>query len=181
MRTWYIGFNYQVKGDSRRAIDCLQQTLTSLDVAQRLEHFGQFILPAVNARAWLAFCYAEQGGFAEGQVLGQEGQKIAEEANRPPSLILASWGLGLLHLRQGDLPRSLSQFEQAMDLCQKEEGAPAFLWVALSLCETYALAGNTADAMQLVTQVIQYASTDETVDFQTLSFLSLGRTYVAAG
>ena len=37
----YLGLAYQVQGDYRRAIDCLRQTVVSLDGAQRHERFGQ--------------------------------------------------------------------------------------------------------------------------------------------
>ena len=69
------------------------------------EGFGQTILPAVNSHAILAECYAELGMFAEGRVLGEEGRQIAEAVAHPGSLMLAYYGVGLLALRQGDLPR----------------------------------------------------------------------------
>ena len=50
----YLGIAYHVQGDYRRAIDCLRQTVASLDGAQRHERFGQVILPAVLSRARLA-------------------------------------------------------------------------------------------------------------------------------
>ena len=47
----YLGLAYQAQGDYRRAIDCLRQTVASLDGARRHERFGQVILPAVLSRA----------------------------------------------------------------------------------------------------------------------------------
>ena len=47
----YLGLAYQAQGDYRRAIDCLGQTVASLDGARRHERFGQVILPAVHSRA----------------------------------------------------------------------------------------------------------------------------------
>ena len=76
----------------------------SLDGARRHERFGQVILPAVTSRAKLAWCHAELGMFAEGRALGEEGLRIAEAVAHPASLMFASWGIGLLALRQGDLP-----------------------------------------------------------------------------
>ena len=106
-RTPYLGSAYQAQGDYRRAIDCLGQTVASLDGARRHERFGQVILPAVLSRAYLAWCHAELGTFAEGRALGEEGLRIAEAVDHPGSLMMASWGIGLLALRQGDLPRAL--------------------------------------------------------------------------
>ena len=51
------------------------------------------------------WCHAELGLFAEGRALGEEGLRIAEAVDHPASLYVALWGIGLLSLRQGDLPR----------------------------------------------------------------------------
>jgi tetratricopeptide (TPR) repeat protein len=113
-----LGYAYRAQGDYRRAIDSLGQTVVSLEGARRRELFGQVFLPAVNARAWLAVCHAELGMFAEGSAFGEEGLRIAEAVDHPASPMLASWGIGLLSLRQGDLRRALPLLERAVGLCQ---------------------------------------------------------------
>ena len=60
-RTSILGLAYLAQGDYRQAIDCLRQTVASLDGARRRERFGQVFLPAVSSRAWLAWCHAELG------------------------------------------------------------------------------------------------------------------------
>src|SRR5262249_24277183 len=109
---------YQAQGDYRRAIDCFRQTLASFDQARGREHFRPILLPAVWSRAWLAWCHAELGRFAEGRTIGDEGLQIAEALDHPASLMSASWGLGLLALRQGDLPRALPPLERSGGICQ---------------------------------------------------------------
>ena len=74
----FLGAAYWAQGDYVRAIDCLEQTATSLSGAQRHERFGQAILPSVQSRAFLAACHAELGRFAAGSTLGKEGLEIAE-------------------------------------------------------------------------------------------------------
>ena len=53
-----------------------------LEGEQRYERFGQFILPAVQCRAYLSLCLAEVGAFAEGIAVGEEGLHIASHSRR---------------------------------------------------------------------------------------------------
>ena len=176
-----LGFAYQAQGDYRRAIDCLRQSVAGFDGAQRREHFGQVILPAVLSRAYLAWCHAELGTFAEGRTLGEEGFRIAEEVAHPGSLMYAYHGLGLLALRQGDLPRALPLLERAMGLCQDADLPLFFPWIAAALGAAYTLAGRGADAVPLLTQAMEQATATATVVHQALCGLSLGEAQVLAG
>jgi class 3 adenylate cyclase/tetratricopeptide (TPR) repeat protein len=125
-----LGAAYQAQGDYRRALDCFGQTVASLDGARRRERFGQVFLPTVNSCALLAACHAELGTFAEGYALGEEGQRIAEAVDHPGSLMWAYYGIGLLALRQGNLPRALPLLERAMDICQDVDLSSFFPRVA---------------------------------------------------
>src|SRR5215471_6854646 len=81
----HLGFSHHTQGDYRRAIDSFKQTMAFFDGARRHEHFGAILLPSVNSRAWLAWCHAELGMFAEGTVLGKEGLRMAEALAHPAS------------------------------------------------------------------------------------------------
>jgi class 3 adenylate cyclase/tetratricopeptide (TPR) repeat protein len=177
----HLGQAYQAQGDSRRAIDCLRQTLTSLEGTGRHEHFGQVILPAVSSRAWLVVCHAELGMFAKGSAFGEEGLRIAEAMEQPASIMRAYWGVGLLSLRQGDLPRALPRLEQAVSICQDADLPAVFPWLAAALGETYILAGRIADAVPLLTQALEQTTARESIDLQTLCLLPLGQAHVLAG
>ena len=176
-----LGVAYQAQGDYRRAIDCFGQTVASLEGARRHERFGQVILPAVRSRAYLAWCHAELGTFAEGSALGEEGLRIAEAVDHPASLMMASWGIGLLALRQGDLPRALPLLERAVGLCQDADLPLYFPWMAAALGAAYTLAGRVADAVPLLTQAMEQATAMETVAIQALCRLSLGEAQLLAG
>jgi class 3 adenylate cyclase/tetratricopeptide (TPR) repeat protein len=170
----YLGIAYQAQGDYRRASDCLGQTVASLAGARRRERFGEVFLPAVLSRAWLAWCHAELGTFAEGRALGDEGLRIAEAVDHPTSLMVASWGIGLLALRQGDLSRGLPWLERAMGLCQDADLPFFFSQMAVALGAAYILAGRVANAVSLLTQAVEQADATERVDLQALCSLSLG-------
>jgi class 3 adenylate cyclase/tetratricopeptide (TPR) repeat protein len=151
----YLGMASYAQGDYRWAMDCLGQTVASLEGAQRHERFGQFFLPAVNARVYLAWCHATLGRFPEGTALGDEGLRIAEAVAHPGSLIWAYYGIGALALHQGDLPRALPLLERAIGICQD---ASLPLWVptiAAALGTAYALSGRVVDALRLLEQAVE--------------------------
>ena len=177
----YLGVAYQFQGDYRRAIDCLRQTLASIEEAQTHERFGQAYLPAVLSRAWLARSYAELGTFAEGRALGEEGLRIAEAVAHPGSLMWASWGIGLLALRQGDLSRALPLLERAVGICHEADLPANFPRMAAALGAAYTLVGRVADAVPLLTQAMAQTMAADMAGFQSLCCLPLGEAQLLAG
>jgi class 3 adenylate cyclase/tetratricopeptide (TPR) repeat protein len=177
----FLGQAYQAQGDYRRAIDCYKQSMAAFDGAPRHERFGGYIVPAVADRSGLARCHAELGTFAEGSTVGDEGLRIAEVVAHPPSLMVASLGIGRLALYQGDLPRALPRLEQAMGLCQDADLPVWFPLVALALGAAYTLAGRVADAVPLLTQAMARATVMDMVGPQAFCRLSLGEAHMLAG
>jgi class 3 adenylate cyclase/tetratricopeptide (TPR) repeat protein len=178
---YYRGIAYEAQTDYRQAIDCLGEIVAALEGAQRYERFGQATLPAVVARANAAGCHAELGRFAEGAALGDEGLRMAEAAAHPASLMIASWGLGLLALRQGDLQRALPRFERAVGICQDADLPGWFPRMAAPLGAAYTLAGRIADALPVLTQAMAQTTATGRVDFQARCRLPLGEAQLVAG
>jgi len=176
-----LGRAYWAQGDYWRAIDCLRQTVVSLEGAQRHESFGQVFPPAVNSRAWLAACHAELGTFAAGSAFGEEGLRIAEAVEHPASLMMALWGIGLLALRQGGLPRALPLLERAIGICQDADLPAYFPRMAAALGAAYTLGGRVADAVRLLTQAMEQTTAREAVAFPALCSLPLGEAHLLAG
>jgi class 3 adenylate cyclase/tetratricopeptide (TPR) repeat protein len=178
----YLGSVYRAWGDYGRATDSLEQAVASLEGVPHHERFGFVILPAVESRAMLAWCHAELGTFAEGRVLGEEGLRIAEAVAHPASLMSASWGLGWVALRQGDLPRALPLLERAVDLCHEADLPAFFSRMAVPLSAAYILGGRVADAMPLLTQVMEQNVATGRVSQQEASCrLILGEAHLLAG
>jgi class 3 adenylate cyclase/tetratricopeptide (TPR) repeat protein len=177
----FLGQAYLAQGDYRRAIDCLGQTVASLEGPQRHERFGQVFLLAVASRALLAACYAELGMFVEGRTLGEEGLQIAEVVDHPASLMIASWGIGLLFLHHGDLHRALPLLERAMDLCHETALPVYFPRMVTALGAAYTLAGRIPDAVVLLTQALEQTITMTLGGFQARCSLPLGEAHLLAG
>jgi class 3 adenylate cyclase/tetratricopeptide (TPR) repeat protein len=178
---YYLGFDYHAQGEYQRAVDCHRQTVASLAGTRRRERFGQVFLPAVASRALLAECHAELGMFAEGRALGEEGLRIAEDVGHPASRMIASWGIGLLALRHGDLPRALPLLERAMGICQEADLPFYFPWMAAALGATYTLSGRVADAVPLLTQALEQTIARELVVYQAFCSLPLEEAQLLAG
>jgi tetratricopeptide (TPR) repeat protein len=177
----YLGEACHSQGDYRQAIDCFRQTVASLDETRCHERFGQVFLPAVISRAYLAVCHAELGAFAEGRTLGDEGLQVAEVVAHPASCMIASWGIGLLALRHGDLPRALLRLTRAVDICQEADFPPFFPHMAAALGAAYTLAGRVANAVLLLTQALEQATAMEARWGQTFCCLALAEAQVLAG
>jgi class 3 adenylate cyclase/tetratricopeptide (TPR) repeat protein len=177
----YLGLAYRIQGDYRRAIDCLRQTVASLESPRRHERFGRVILPAVASHADLAWCHAELGMFAEGRALGDEGLRIAEAVAHPGSLMSAYRGLGLLSLRQGDLPNALRLLERAVGLCRDADLPIYFPRMAAALGAAYTLSGRVADAVPLLTQAVDQTTASDRVGDEALCRLPLGEAHLRAG
>jgi tetratricopeptide (TPR) repeat protein len=177
----YLGIIYQDQGDYERAIECLEQTRTALAGARQRELCGVDLLPAVLSRASLASCHAERGMFTVGYAVGDEGLRIAEAVAHPSSLMFARWGLGLLALRQGDLPRALPWLERAVDSCQEADVPGYFPRIAATLGAAYTLAGRLADAVPLLTQAWEHTLALDMGGLQTLCSVALAEAKGRAG
>ena len=102
----YVGIAYFYLGDYRRAVE-FHRNVEALHEDLTREPFGLAGLPAVIARAQLAWSLAELGQFSHGIACGEEGIRIAEAVRHPYSQILADWGVGSLYLRRGELDRAI--------------------------------------------------------------------------
>jgi tetratricopeptide (TPR) repeat protein len=90
-------------------------------------------------------------------------------------------GMGVLSLRQGDLPRALSLLEHAVGICQEAELLSWFPRIVAPLGAAYTLAGRVADAVPLLTQAMEQNIAIENVWFEAICNLRLGEACLLAG
>jgi tetratricopeptide (TPR) repeat protein len=95
--------------------------------------------------------------------------------------MVASWGIGLLALRQGDLSRALPLLEQAVGRCQDADLLLYFPWMAAALGAAYTLSGRVTEALPLLMQAMEQAIATEMVVYQALCSLPLGEAHLLAG
>jgi tetratricopeptide (TPR) repeat protein len=177
----YLSVAHRALGDYRGAINCLGQSVASLEGKRRRERFGRVFLPAVLSRVYLTTCHAELGTFAKGKFFGEEGLRIAEAVGHTASLMIASWAVGRLALYQGSLSRALPLLERAMDVCQDADIPLWFPWIVEALGAAYSLGGRAGDAVRLLTQAVEHTTTAGMLFSQTPCYHSVAEAHLLAG
>jgi class 3 adenylate cyclase/tetratricopeptide (TPR) repeat protein len=176
-----MGLLYHATGEYRRAIEVFQWIVDHVKGAFFHERFGLFGLPAIHSRSFLAWCLAEIGEFAQGRMFGEEAVRFADTADQPSSMMYAYLGIGVLHLRSGDLQRAISAFERALELGEFAQIPVGFSYGASYLGYALALVGRTAEGVPLLEQSTSPAIAKAFVARHSLRVAYLGEGYLLSG
>jgi tetratricopeptide (TPR) repeat protein len=180
-RNLFLGQIYLAMGDYQQALESFRRNVASLENDRLQDRFGGAGLPFVMTHAWMVWCLAELGAFAEGIGCGEEGVRLADAVDHPFSRAAASWGLGVLYVRKGDLEKAIPLLEQSLGLCQGSDGSIWFAWIASALGSAYALSGRAAEALPLLEQAVQQADSAGMLGHQSLRVAWLSEAYLLAG
>jgi len=172
-----LGRVYLSLGDFRRARECFQSNIQSLEGHRIRERFGEMGLPAVLTRLWLVHVLAECGEFAEGIAKGQEGLAIAESVGQPLDLIRANRGLGHLYLRKGDLDETHRFLERSRELSQKWDITIYISGISAYMGYADVLSGRLVDGIALLEQGIEQLGTTTGSSGYAWSLACLGEAY----
>ena len=153
----FLGLARYGQGDYRAAVELARRNVIVLRGDLVRERYGMAVLPAVYSRTVLVWSLAELGEFDDGLAIGQENARMAEAAEHPYSIVFSRFGLGALHLRQGDLSRAVTELESALSLCRSADIRAPLLNVVTPLCSAYAQSGRIADARKLVDEAVDVA------------------------
>ena len=177
----YLGTISHCKGEYARSRDYGQQARALLAGNLLYESFGEVSFPAVHTRYWLSICLAELGEFTEGATMSAEGFHIAEAVQHPFSLMLALYGAGTVHLRQGELDQAAPLLERGAHICQEADLMLHFSPIATALGSAYILAGRVADALPLLEKAVSQAVSIGRMDRQALNIATLSEAHLHAG
>jgi len=182
MATFFLGILYLSLGDYRQAVHYHRKNVETLTGEWLHERFGEPGLPAVFSRAFLDWSLAELGEFAEGILRGEEAVQIAETTvDQPFTLSHAYLGVGLLHLRKGDLPQAIAMLERGLGVCQAGDIQLVLTWVASFLGSAYTLSGRLAEALPLLEQAVEQSAATKQILWYPLFVAHLGEAYLLAG
>jgi class 3 adenylate cyclase/tetratricopeptide (TPR) repeat protein len=177
----YFGMACIWTGAYRRAEDLLLQVLQLLEGVPSRERFGLAGFPAVIARFYWDWVFADQGKFEEGTAHGQEGLRLAETLDHPYSLAAACWILAYLQITRGDFSHAVGLLERGLALSREWNLTFFSVMDTGSLGYAYALSGRIAEGIPLLEHAL---SASETMGFgvvQPLFLAYLGEALVLAG
>jgi tetratricopeptide (TPR) repeat protein len=150
-----LGQIHCMLGDYRRAVETLDQCVQSVSGDLIRERFGALATLSVLARNWLVRSLAERGAFDEARRRADEALRVAEATNQPIDLLIATQGMGYLHLRRGESSRAVASLERGVELCRTWH-VPVWLpVVAAPLGAAYAMVGRLDDAVALLEQAVK--------------------------
>ncbi|MFQ5830775.1 MAG: hypothetical protein ACE5JD_16710, partial [Candidatus Methylomirabilia bacterium] len=175
-----LSWTYHSVGDYRRGVEFGREAVEFLQGDRLWEHFGVPSLPAVSARTWLALCLAERGEFVEASTHAQEGVRLAETIQEPWSVVAAYLGLGIPRLRKGEVDAAIGVLERGLELCRRFDIRVWLAPLASSLGYAYALAGRLSDAISLLTEAVQQATSTRLQFFHSIAIIWLSETYLLA-
>ena len=182
MATFFLGLSYLSLGDYRQAVHYHKKNVEILRGEWLHERFGEAGLPSVFSRAFLTWSLAELGEFAEGIAREEETVQIAETTvDQPFTLSHAYLGVGLPHLRKGDLPQAIAMLERSLRVCQAGDIQLVLPWAASALGYAYALSGHLAEALPLLEQAVEQSAAAKYMNFYPLLVAHLGEAYLLAG
>jgi tetratricopeptide (TPR) repeat protein len=149
LATLFLGLAATGMGDYARAAELLARSAARLQGEKRWKRLGQPGLPSVFALAWRTLPLSELGRFEEAIASGAEALEIAEKADHPYSMALASWALGNAYCVQEQVGPATPLLERSAELCRAHE-LVVLSPLSSSLGRAYALAGRHAEALPLL-------------------------------
>jgi tetratricopeptide (TPR) repeat protein len=157
----------------------LRRTLALLPPEVPGETFGLPGIAAVLTRAHLAWTLAELGQFDEAVRLAEEGVRLAGDRRDTYSLTYALLGLGGTLVRRGRMWEAKGVLERGIGLCA--EMPAVFPPFAGDLALVYALAGRTAEALELAERGVRQARGLQRLGRLSLITTHLGEVQLLAG
>jgi class 3 adenylate cyclase/tetratricopeptide (TPR) repeat protein len=168
---------YCEQGDYRRARSLVEETLASGEGSMP-SHLFQL---ATFFRLILLRCLAELGEFEEGTRRGEEALRIAEAMDRPVGIVHACLGLGIVHLKRGNLDEAIPALERSLSVCREWDVGLQLALASGYLGLTYALAGRVDDALALLREGIEHSASRGLAFIHTLNTAWLSEAYLLAG
>jgi tetratricopeptide (TPR) repeat protein len=174
----YLGAACLGTGDYRRAEHLLRKVLQLLEGDLSRERFGQPGFPAVMARCYMTWVFADRGEFEEATAHAHDGIRLAEALDHPCSLRFACWVLAYLHISRGEFSPAVRLLERALALAREWNLTFASAQDTGSLGHACALSGRVAEGIPLLEHALSASESMGFGAYQPLFLMNLGEAYV---
>jgi len=178
-----LGHSLHYTGDYREAAVVLRRNVEVLVGDRVRERFGLPIFPtfpAVTSRERLARCLAELGDFPEAIEVGEEGMRIAEDIDHPPSLTGVCLGLATVHMRREDFAAAIPILERGLAVGRRGNIFLYVYSVAAAMGRALAVTGRLAEGLALMSEVVTEAAAKHQPLGHSLRVMWLAEGYLAA-
>jgi tetratricopeptide (TPR) repeat protein len=130
---------------------------------------------------WLARCLADLGDFDEGRAHGHEAVRIGERIDHPYSLASACWGLGYLHVAEGDFGAAELVLQRALKTARDASVMRLLPQVMRELGLAYARLGRPGEGIPVLEDALRIVEAIGLVVGYSSTLSHLGEAYVIAG
>src|SRR5262245_1177807 len=178
--TSFLGMTRLARGELNEAVTLLERN-TRLEGDLRYERFGAPVVQSVLSASCLADVLSELGRFDEATRHAAGAVDVAEAVNLPYTQWWGVFGLGLVYLRRGDIPRAIRWLERGRDLCKTWQFMAGGLPTDAALGAAYALAGRAADALPLIAAAVDEVHSRPTHRWAAQILLNAGAACLSAG
>jgi class 3 adenylate cyclase/tetratricopeptide (TPR) repeat protein len=176
-----LGWVHHALGDFERAAQLCREVIETLGGSLVRERLGHIALPAVQSRAWLAWCLAERGEFPEALAHGREALRLAEVVGHALSEVTAVFVLCVVHLLRGEAEEALSLAERTRRLAQTTNFAFGIVLGPPLRGLAYAQAGRMGEALPLLEMGVRINATTHLRIFYSLRTRFLAEAYLLGG
>lgn len=135
----------------------------------------------VAARLVLSWCLTKLGRLDESFAYAQEAVHLAQERDRPTSLVAAYLGLMIPYLYRGDGAKAIALGEQAVAICQRVEAPVLLPMIQSQLGHAYMLADRGAEALHFSEAAERGWAANGVVAGYSIPLRFLAETYRAIG
>jgi len=176
---YLLGCIRQNRGDYRRGAEIFRWVAEALPGGRPHEWSTVVDRASVGPRAYLAWCLAELGEFAEAIARAEEAVRIARDVDHSSSLAYANRSLGFVSLRRGAILQAIPALERAVELCRVEVRV-LFDITAAHLGYAYALSGRFEEGVILIEEALVDPESTGTIHHPLL-LAYLGEAHLLAG
>ena len=147
---FYLACVRVTSGKLDRAENMFESVVSGLPGKLQREQCGLPFAPAVIARSWLVWSYAERGEFDRGLSHGSAALQLAIKLENPFNLAHIYYDLGYLHIVKGDIEQGVEALQNAYDLVNEWNLRYLSPLITGFLGHAYALSGQVEEGILML-------------------------------